>query len=373
MTHQSQGMGIVGFVRGHALLVVSGILALMSFIVVPPTWGIIDHIDVGTLCILFCFMAVVAGIASCGAFTALSDRVLDGGMTVRRLCLLLVMLPTFCSMAVTNDVALITFVPFSIIVLIRAGRVDLLIPVIVLQTVGANLGSMMTPFGNPQNLFIFSHYSPDPGEFVMTVLPLVVIGLVMLAVLCMRYDGRVEVDGGRHGIENRPVMAVMVILFALCIASVLGWIPYPFLLVIVVVAILLMRPIALRRVDYGLLLTFVFLFVFTGNLTHVGFIDDVLSDIMAWDPLVSSALLSQVTSNVPAAVMLSNYTMDWQALLAGVNIGGFGTPIASMASVISLSLYSKVEGADTGRYLTMFTAVNVLFLAVLLGVGSLLL
>ncbi len=364
-------MGLTGFVRRQSLLVVSGILAVVSLVIVPPSMDTLGSIDVKTLCILFCFMLVIAGIASCGTFMTLADRILNGRMGTRTLCVLLVMLPTLCSMLITNDVALITFVPFSIIVLLKAGRRDLMIPVIVLQTVGANLGSSMTPFGNPQNLFIFSHYSPDILSFMMTVAPLVAVGAVVLVLLTMRYGREVvHVDGGRHAIERPWMLAILTVLFVLSIVTVLGWVPYQLTLVVTVVAVLVIRPRTLLHVDYGLLLTFVFLFVFTGNLTRVEAVNDLLDGLMCWDPLVSSALVSQVTSNVPAAVMLSNYTMDWQALLAGVNIGGFGTPIASMASVISLRLYSEIEGSETGRYLVWFTVVNVTFLVLLLSVGK---
>ncbi len=363
-------MDVNGFVRRHALLVVSGILAIASLLIVPPSSETLESIDIRTLCILFCFMLVVAGIASCGTFTALADRVLNGRMGVGTLCLLLVMLPTICSMAITNDVALITFVPFSIIVLMKADRKDLLIPVIVLQTVGANLGSMLTPFGNPQNLFIFSRYAPDIGSFLLTTAPFVIVGIVILVILSMRY-GRdiVHVESGRHAVEKPGMLTVMGILFILSIVTVLGWIPYTVTLVITVLAVTIVRPRTLLHVDYGLLLTFVFLFVFTGNLTRIELVNGFLENLMSWDPMVSSALVSQVTSNVPAAVMLSNYTMDWKALLMGVNIGGFGTPIASMASVISLGIYSVCEGADTKRYLLWFTLVNVVMIVVLLVFG----
>ncbi len=364
-------MDVIGFVRSQALLVVSGLLALVSLFLVQPSIETLESIDVRTLCILFCFMLVIAGIASCGTFIALADRVLNRRMTIGTLCLLLVLLPTICSMAITNDVALITFVPFSIVVILKAGRKELLILVIVLQTVGANLGSMLTPFGNPQNLFIFSRYSPDLGQFILTVAPLVILGMLILILLSLRYGkDDVHVDGSNHDVERPGMLVVMIILFILSIMTVLDWIPYPVTLVIVAVTVLIVRPRTILHVDYGLLLTFLFLFLFTDNLTRIEAVNEVLEDLMTWDPLVASALISQVTSNVPAAVMLSNYTMDWQALLAGVNIGGFGTPIASMASVISLRFYSEMEDSDTRRYLVWFTVVNILFLIVLLLVGS---
>ncbi|MDO5853090.1 MAG: SLC13 family permease [Thermoplasmata archaeon] len=353
--------------------VATGVLALASMLVVPPSAEYLDHIDVRTLCILFCLMAVVAGISSCGAFEALAHRVLEGSRGIGALCLLLVMLPSLCSMLITNDVALITFVPFAVLVLGMCGRPDLMIPVIVLQTAGANAGSMLLPFGNPQNLYISSVYGVGFSEVVVTMLPLVAVGLAAVAVLSL-LPGRegVHVDFGEDAaIEDRGILAAMAVLFVLCILSVLRVVPYQAVLAITVVAMLLLRRSALLKVDYGLLLTFVFLFVFAGNIASVDSVREALEGLMSWDAVVSSAAVSQLISNVPAALTLSAFTGDWQGLLVGTNVGGFGTPIASMASVISLSIYARTEGADIRRYLLVFTGANILMLALLLPLGML--
>lgn len=356
----------------HAVPIAAGILALVSMAVVPPSAEYLDHIDVRTLCILFCLMAVVAGISSCGAFEALAHRVLEGSRGIGALCLLLVMLPSLCSMLVTNDVALITFVPFAVLVLGMCGRADLVIPVIVLQTVGANAGSMLLPFGNPQNLYISSVYGAGFADVVLTMLPLVAVGLAVVAVLSVLPGrGRVHVDfAERAEVRDRGILAAMAVLFALCILSVLRVVPYQAVLVITVAAMLVLRRSALLKVDYGLLLTFVFLFVFAGNIASIDPVREALEGLMAWDPVASSAAVSQVISNVPAALTLSAFTTDWQGLLVGTNVGGFGTPVASMASVISLSIYARTEGADVRRYLAVFTGVNVLMLALLLPLGA---
>lgn len=355
------------FVRGQMVLVVSAVLALASMVLVPPSAEYADYIDVRMLCILFCFMAVVAGMRECHLFGALAARILAGRHALRLLCLTLVLLPFFCSMFITNDVSLITFVPFTILVLGMAGQRERILPVVVLQTVAANLGSMLLPFGNPQNLFIYSRFGVGTSEMAALLAPYVVVGGVVLAVLCLLFPkGEVHVEMSRdRDVRSRGFLALMFVLFALCILSVLRIVPWQAVLVVTALAVAVTKPRVLGKVDYGLLLTFVCLFVFTGNIAHIDVVRSALEGLMSWDPMLASLGVSQVISNVPAATLLSGFTSDWQGLLVGVDVGGFGTPIASMASMISLGLYSRTEGADTGRYLVLFTAANVLMIAIL--------
>lgn len=354
-------------VRGQTVLVVSAVLAVASMLLVPPSADYVDYIDVRMLCILFCFMAVVAGMRECHLFGAIAGRLLAGRRSLRLLCLILVLLPFFCSMFITNDVALITFVPFTILVLGMAGERSSILPVVVLQTVAANLGSMLLPFGNPQNLFIYSRFGVGTGEMVALLAPYVIVGGMILCALCVRFDGHgahVEMSRDRD-VRYRGFLAMVFVLFALCILTVLRVIPWQAVLVVTVVAMALTHRDVLRKVDYGLLLTFVCLFVFTGNIAHIDAVSSALEGLMVWEPMFASLGISQVISNVPAATLLSGFTADWQGLLVGVDVGGFGTPIASMASMISLGIYSKTEDADTRRYLAMFTVVNVAMVAVL--------
>ena len=373
------------FVRRQTVLVVSAVLAVASMAIVPPGPGYVDYIDVRMLCILFCFMAVVTGMRECHLFGAVAARLLAGRRSLRMLCLILVLLPFFCSMFITNDVALITFVPFTILVLGMAGEGRSILPVVVLQTVAANLGSMLLPFGNPQNLFIYSKYGVGTGEMAMLLAPYVVVGGVVMCLMCARFPTHeVHVDISRdRDVRSRGFLALMFVLFALCILTVLHVVPWQAALVVTVIAIALTHRRVLARVDYGLLLTFVCLFVFTGNIAlltfvclfvftgniaHIDAVSSALEGLMSWEPMLASLGISQVISNVPAATLLSGFTGDWQSLLVGVDVGGFGTPIASMASMISLGFYSKTEGADTRCYLLWFTAANIVMVAVLVAV-----
>lgn len=364
----------VAFVRRQAVLTVSAVLAVISMALIPPSAEYLDYIDVRMLCILFCFMAVVAGMRECHLFGALAGRLLAGRRSLRALCLILVMLPFLCSMFITNDVALITFVPFTILVLGMAGEKRSILPVVVLQTVAANLGSMLLPFGNPQNLFIYSRYGIGTGEMVALLAPFVLIGGVALCLMCAGFSTReVHVGMSRdREVRSRGFLTMMFILFALCILTVLHAIPWQAVLAVTVAAIGLTHRKVLAKVDYGLLLTFVCLFIFTGNIAQVDAVADALGGMMSWDPMLASLGVSQVISNVPAATLLSGFTTDWQGLLVGVDIGGFGTPIASMASMISLGIYSKTEDADVRRYLMWFTAANVAMILILVPIHYLL-
>lgn len=361
------------FLRREPVLSISFVCALVSAFFVPPSAAYLDYIDLRVLCLLFCLMAVVAGLQECGLFLVLAQRLLVGERPVRLISLTLILLPFFCSMLVTNDVALITFVPFAILVLEMVGRRDLLIPIISLQTVAANLGSMATPVGNPQNLFLYAHFSLSMGDFLSLLLPLTLISLVGLAAAGLYFGGKgwISVSFPKQVRLTSPKhLALYLVLFGLCLLSVCRILPYGILTVIVIVALLLARRQLLGQVDYMLLLTFVCFFIFSGNLGQMPAVRSALGDLLARSPLLCSAAASQVISNVPAAVLLSGLTEDWKGLLAGVDVGGLGTPVASLASLISMKFYLRSREAKPLPYFLWFTAANVVGLLVLLPVAA---
>ena len=365
---------IRAFFKKEPVLSIAAAAAALSMLLVPPSPAYIDYIDVRVLCLLFCLMAVVAGLQRCGLFELLSRRLLGGSMSLRRVVILLVLLPFFSSMLVTNDVALITFVPFALLVLDTIGRRDQAIFLVALQTAAANLGSMATPVGNPQNLFLYANYQLNPGSFFALMVPLTLASLVLLLLLTLRIGADpIRVSFADKVTLRRPrLLPVYGALFLLCLLSVFRVVHYGLLTVIVAAAFLLLDREVLRRVDYGLLVTFVCFFIFAGNIGCVDAVRRVLSALLERSTLLSSALASQVISNVPAAVLLAGFTDHWQGLLAGVNIGGLGTLIASLASLISFKYYAAEADARPGRYLAVFTAVNLLGLAVLLPLALLL-
>ena len=361
---------VTAFFRREPVLVISAAAALLSMLAVPPGPGYADYIDLRVLCLLFCLMAVVDGLKGCGLFAVLAQRLLSGRGSLLRVTLILVLLPFFTSMLVTNDVSLITFVPFAVLILNAIGRTDRLIPFIALQTIAANLGSMATPVGNPQNLFIYARYSVPTGEFFGAVLPVALASLVLL-VLAVAFGpkGGIEVHfGERAEITHHKRLALCIVLFVFCLLAVLRVVHYGAVTAVVFLTLLLADRAALKQVDYCLLLTFVFFFIFAGNIGNIPAVNDALSAM-----LDGSLLASQVISNVPAAVLLAGFTSDWKGLLLGVDVGGLGTLIASLASLISFKLYCATPGARAGKYLLWFTAANVAALVVLIPLSLLLL
>ena len=355
------------FVKKEAVLCIAFLCAVVSMFLVPPDGGYADYVDYRVLALLFCLMLVVAGLQDCGLFDLLARRLLAGEKRFRFLALALVLLPFFSAMLITNDVSLITFVPFAVLVLELTGRQAQLPYIVTLQTVAANLGSMAMPVGNPQNLFLCSKFGIPMGAFFAAVLPLTAVSLVGLVLAAGTTSGdiiRVEFkDAG--GIGKPGQLKLMLLLFILCLLSVFHVLPWPALLAVVIVAAAVFARHLFPRVDYALLFTFVCFFVFSGNLGRIGAVRTFLTGLMDWNTVVTSALASQVISNVPAAVLLSTFTEDWKGLLVGTNVGGLGTLIASLASLISFKLYIRTEGAKPLRYLGLFTLANVIGLVVL--------
>ena len=358
--------------KKEPVLVIAALAALLSMIAVPPSANYITYLDIRVLCLLFCLMAVVAGLQSCHLFDVLAQKLLTSSHHLRAVVIVLVLLPFFTSMVVTNDVALITFVPFSILVLQAIGRTDFMIKVIVLQTIAANLGSMDTPVGNPQNLFLYAHYNLTAWNFFQVMLPLSILSLLALLMtsLSVPKDPIVVAFDDTPVIPNRRKLLLYLGLFLLCLLSVFRVISYGLLTIIVVMAFLLVDRSMLGKVNYSLLLTFVFFFIFAGNIGAIAEVREVLTALLARSSFLSSLLASQVISNVPAAVLLADLTQDWRGMLAGSNIGGLGTLIASLASLISFQYYTALPDAKPLRYLLAFTAATVLGLLILVPIAS---
>ena len=367
------GHGLSAFARRQPMVTVSAILCILSLILIRPGGNVCDNIDWGMLCTLVCFMCVLSGLSECGAFERLAESVVTDRMDSRVLCAILVILPLVCSMFITNDVALITFVPFAVLILERTGHREHIIPVAVLQTLAANTGCMITPFGSPHNLLVFSHYNLNTWDVVSTMAPYLIVGSALIIALCLRFPkGPVDLkDRTVHKVN--PVKAtVLMFAFIICIASVVGFVPLWATLIVSVAAVCLTIPRSLLKVNYGLLLTFVFLFILIGTLTSVESIDSILMGLEDRDSFFPAVGISQIVSNVPAATLLSTFTDDWSGLLIGTNVGGFGTPIASMASVITFGIYSKTEGADIRRFTAVFLAANAMMVLALIALHILL-
>jgi len=358
---------ITSFIRHDPVLAAAFAAAFVSAFFVPPSRQYIDYIDYRVLCLLLSLMLVVAGLKKVGVFDLLVTKLLTVAGSTRSLTAVLTGVCFFTSMFITNDVALITFVPLAIMTLRQSGNSRLLIPVIVLQTIAANLGSMLTPLGNPQNLYIFALSGMSTGSFlkVMAIPTLLSFLLLAVSLLFIKSD-TIDIDTASlpqvSGLKRAVPWAA---LFILCILAVSHIIHFGVALAIVIAAVLILDRSILPKADYGLLLTLVFFFVFIGNIKALPAVNNALSSLVYGRELAASILLSQVISNVPAAMLLSGFTDNYSDLLLGVNLGGLGTLIASMASVISYKLYAAEEDAGPGKYLGVFTGVSVIMLAVL--------
>lgn len=354
------------FFKKEPILCIAALAALLSCLAVPPDAAYLGYIDFRTLALLWALMLVVAGLRNAGLFTHLAHLACERARTVRGMGMLLVCLAFFSSMLITNDVALLTFVPFAVVLLGMANRQQDLMLIVVLQTAAANLGSMLTPVGNPQNLYIYSRYNLSAGDFFRVTGPVWLLSLALVLALCMLLPAaRISAFLGEEPGMDRKKLRLHLLLFGVCLLSVFRLLGWPLLLIILLAALLALDRKRLRDADYMLLLTFVAFFVFAGNLARVEAVDRALRQLLDGREYVTALLASQVISNVPAALLLSGFTGNARALLLGVDIGGLGTPIASLASLISLKLYSRTRGARTGRYLLLFTLINLLLLALL--------
>lgn len=373
---------LCAFIKKETVLTVAIVLAVISAVPVTPDKAYAGYIDFRTLSILFCLMAVMAGLQKLGVFRKVAGMLLRHTHNTVQLVEVLVLLCFFFSMVITNDVSLITFVPFTFIVLRLSGEdamKKLAVPVIILQTIAANLGSMLTPIGNPQNLYLYGKAQMSAGAFILLMLPYSLVSLLLL-VLCAAVTAKrskISVQGVTtvslvDNVESETaerkgyLLPMYLLLFLLCLFTVARVIPYPVTLVIVAAAVLSLDRSTITKVDYSLLLTFVGFFVFIGNMGRMPAFRDFLQGIIGGREVMTSVIASQVISNVPAALLLSGFTENVQALIVGTNLGGLGTLIASMASLIS---YKQVAGEipeEKKRYFGWFTVANIAFLAILL-------
>ncbi len=367
------GKRIAEFVRRETVLSVAAVLAAVSCFFVTPDEEYLGYIDFRTLILLFCLMAVMAGFKQMGVFRILSAGLLQRVKSGRGLTLCLVFLCFFGSMIITNDVSLVTFVPFGLLALEMAGMEKQICAAVTFMTIGANLGSMLTPIGNPQNLYLYGRSGVSAVSFMALMLPYAALSALLLAgavFLTFRRE-TVSCQVERPAAPPKQRLILYLALFAVCILTVSGVLPEGVLLVIVLAAVLADRKELLAGVDYGLLLTFAAFFVFIGNMGRLPQFCAFLESVLTGNERIAAVAASQVISNVPAALLLSGFTDEWRELIIGTNLGGLGTLIASMASLISYKQIAVRHPEKKGSYLAVFTLWNAVFLAVLLAASFL--
>lgn len=371
------------FLREHAVLVVAAMAAAASALAVPPDEAYLGYFDWKTLGCLFCVLAVASALRLMGAFDRAARAVIARFRSPRPLALALVLTTAGLSCVATNDMALIMMLPLSAATLMGANLPRLVAPVFVLQSLAANLCGMIVPFGNPQNLYLYSYYGLGLGDFLATMaLPFALSTISIVACtwwLCGRTDSSSPSDTRNLAMPmplGRRRLAAYGLLLALTLLAVFRIVPIAAAVVIVAATLAALDRRALVAVDWGLLATFACFFVFAGNMARVPEVSAWLSPLMADHGLWASAGLSQIISNVPAAVLLSHFTGAWQPLLIGVNIGGAGTLVGSLASLITLQHFTSVRKVfpqiaalpelSTSRFLVLFSVLNFAFLAILL-------
>lgn len=357
------------FCKKETVFCIALVAAAVSAFFNPPSSSWVEAIDFRTLALLFSLMGVSEGLKASGMFDAAAGVMMRKAGNTRMLSLLLVAVVFISSMFFTNDVALLMFVPFTMMILDREGVEEgYIIRLVVLETISANLGSMTTPVGNPQNLYICSFFDVDALPFFKTILPYSAASAILIAVcfvLFLRKKEDIAIDEREVRNVDKQKTAIYLAFLFLALLSVFHILPWQVLLVLEALVLIVFDRKVLLRIDYILLLTFVCFFIFSENIRNIDAVRTLITAPMKEHPIAVSALVSQVISNVPAAILLSSFADGFEGVLIGTDIGGLGTPIASLASLISLKFYFRREKGRKGSYMAIFLVLNIVLLALL--------
>ena len=355
-----------GFAKKNVVMLVAMLAAVITMFFVPPDKAYWGYFDVKTLTCLFCVLAVVCALKNIHLFYILAKKIVRLFKNARMSILALVYITFIGSMLIANDMALLTFLPLGLYVLNTTGKNKYMAFTFIMQNIAANLGGMLTPFGNPQNLYLYTRFEIPTGEFMMIMAPLFVLAVALITLCCVIFVKPEPLQMKDEKVSLPPVRTgVYLALFALSIAIVFRGIPYGIGLIVIPLVLVFMDRKALKMVDYPLLLTFVFFFIFSGNLARIQAVENFFSMLLERSTLLVSVAACQVISNVPSAILLSQFTENYRDLLMGVNIGGVGTLIASLASLITFREYTKHNKGKTGYYVMLFTAFNFGFLIIM--------
>ena len=357
------------FIKQNTVTCIAFMTAILTCIIVPPDKEYLGYFDCKTLSCLFCVLAVVCALKNVNFFYMLARKIVQLFKNARMSVLALVYITFIGSMLIANDMALMTFLPLGYLVVKKTGKEKYMAFLFVMQNIAANLGGMLTPFGNPQNLYLYTKFQIPNLEFMKIMAPPFVIAVLLITICCIAFvkPEPLELDDKQFVVE--PVKtAIYLLLFALSIAIVFRGIPYWIGLIIIPIVLMIMDREALKMVDYGLLFTFVFFFVFSGNMARIEVVRNIFSMLLEKSTLLISVLSCQFISNVPSAILLSQFTDNYPELLLGVNIGGVGTLIASLASLITFREYTTHNPEKTRHYIKVFTIFNMAFLIILTGI-----
>ncbi|MBR2471164.1 MAG: citrate transporter [Clostridia bacterium] len=361
-------MAVINFIKKNTVMVIAFLAALITGFLIPVDREYLGYFDFKTLACLFCVLAVVCALKDINFFYILARKVVQLFKNARMAILALVYITFIGSMLIANDMALLTFLPLGYFVLTTTKKTKYMAFTFIMQNIAANLGGMLTPFGNPQNLYLYSAFNIPNMEFMSIMAPPFVLAVALITVCCYIFVKPDELELKDEKVElDKKRVVLYLALFVLSIAIVFRGIPYWIGLVVIPAVLLFADRHALSEVDYPLLFTFVFFFVFAGNMARLDVVKNFFSALLDKSTLLFGILSCQVISNVPSAILLSQFTANYQDLLLGVNIGGVGTLISSLASLITFREYVKHNPGKTGYYIGMFTLFNFAFLIILTG------
>ena len=372
MTCAGDTLKALRFVKKNAVFCIAALAAIITCFLVPPDKAYFEYFDWKTLSCLFLTLAVVCALRNIMFFTILARKLVNLAGNLRSLFLLLIVITFIGSMIIANDMALITFLPLGYFALSVTKKEKYMAYLFVLQNISANLGGMLTPFGNPQNLYLYSYFNIPTGEFCKIMLPSFLLAVLLLTLACIPVKP-IKFTLCEKFPEKLNVKKTVLYcaLFLLSILIVFRVIPFIAGLIIIPVALFFVDKNALKMVDYSLLGTFFFFFIFAGNMARLDAVNTLISSLLEKDTLIVSTLSCQFISNVPSAILLSRFTTDYTSLLLGVNIGGTGTLIASLASLITFNEFRLLHPEQTKKYLCIFTALNAVFLIILTAAAKL--
>jgi len=359
-------VSVLHFFRSNVVLTIALIAAGISAILVPPDAAYAGYFDYKTLTCLFTTLSVICALRNIHFFTTIAQKIVRMAGNLRMTVLSLVYITFIGSMLIANDMALLTFLPLGYFALSSTKKDKYMAPTFILQNIAANLGGMLTPFGNPQNLYLYEKFSIPNGEFMSIMLIPFAVAVALITVCCLFFPKEQLTMGEKVDGKLPPKKtALYLVLFAATILIVFRVIPYAVGLIVIPAVLMFADRDALRQVDYPLLLTFVAFFIFAGNMSRIDAVNNLFSGLLGKNTLLTSVASCQVISNVPSAILLSQFTDNYRALLMGVNIGGAGTLIASLASLITFNEYNRHYPHLTAKYVGLFSAFNFGFLIVL--------
>ena len=354
------------FIKKNVVMVLAFFAALITVFFVPIDRKYLDYFDYKTLTCLFCTLAVVCALKNVNFFYVLAHKIVEVFKNTRVCVLALTYITFIGSMLIANDMALLTFLPLGFIVLTTTNKEKYMAFTFIMQNISANLGGMLTPFGNPQNLYLYTKFNIPTGEFMSIMALPFIVSILLITVCCFIFVKKEPLEIRQENNKLNPIKTIFyLLLFALSIIIVFRLVHYIIGLIVIFISLLLTDRKALKMVDYPLLLTFVFFFIFSGNMARIEGVRNLISSLLEKNTLLVSVLSCQCISNVPSAILLSQFTLNYKELLLGVNIGGVGTLISSLASLITLREYSKNNRKKVSRYIIQFSAFNFSFLIIL--------